>query len=89
MEQFMQILMWDFYRTPFAQLRRLSLAAMGGLLTEQAGVMDIGMDGMILVGCFAAAAFSFFLSSAGAGVLAAVAAGALIGLFFRRTRSPV
>ena len=26
------------------------LAAMGGLLTEQAGIMNRGMDGMILVG---------------------------------------
>lgn len=58
------------------------LAAMGGLLTEQAGVMNIGMDGMIVTGCFAAVAFSFAFSSAGMGVLAAVLAGALIGLFF-------
>ena len=35
------------------------LAAMGGLLTEQAGIMNIGMDGMILVGAFVAVAFSF------------------------------
>lgn len=28
------------------------LAAMGGLLTEQAGIMNIGMDGMILYRSF-------------------------------------
>ena len=28
----------------------VALAAMGGLLTEHAGVMNIGMDGMILIG---------------------------------------
>lgn len=58
------------------------LAAMGGLLTEQAGIMNIGMDGMILIGAFVAVAFSFFMSSAGMGVLAAVLVGIIIGLFF-------
>lgn len=82
MEQFMQIFNVGLLQNTLRAATPVILAAMGGLLTEQAGVMNIGMDGMILVGCFAAAAFSFFLSSAGAGVLAAVAAGALIGLFF-------
>ena len=58
------------------------LAAMGGLLTEQAGIMNIGMDGMILMGAFVAVAFSFTLSSAGMGVLMAVLVGIVIGLFF-------
>lgn len=58
------------------------LAAMGGLLTEQAGIMNIGMDGMILIGAFAAVTFSFFCSSAAVGVLVAVLLGILIGLFF-------
>ena len=58
------------------------LAAMGGLLTEHAGIMNIGMDGMILMGAFAAVAVSFALSSAAMGVAAAVAAGILAGLFF-------
>ncbi|MBR5230497.1 MAG: ABC transporter permease [Firmicutes bacterium] len=58
------------------------LAAMGGLLTEQAGIMNIGMDGMILIGAFVAVAFSFACSSAGMGVLLAVLVGILIGIFF-------
>ena len=58
------------------------LAAMGGLMTEHAGIMNIGMDGMILIGAFAAVAFSFTMSSAAMGVLAAVLCGILIGLFF-------
>lgn len=58
------------------------LAAMGGLLTEQAGIMNIGMDGMILIGAFVAVAFSFTMSSAATGVLVAVLAGIAIGLFF-------
>ena len=57
------------------------LAAMGGLLTEQAGIMNIGMDGMILIGAFVAVAFSFTMSSAAMGVIAAVLVGIAIGLF--------
>lgn len=58
------------------------LAAMGGLLTEHAGIMNIGMEGMILMGAFVAVAFSFTMSSAAMGVLAAVLIGILVGLFF-------
>lgn len=58
------------------------LAAMGGLLTEQAGIMNIGMDGMILIGAFVAVAFSYFCASASMGVFMAVLAGIVIGLFF-------
>ncbi len=58
------------------------LAALGGLFTEHAGIMNIGMDGMILVGAFAAVAASYFFASAAVGVLAAVLMGILIGLLF-------
>ena len=58
------------------------LAAMGGLMTEQAGIMNIGMDGMILFGAFVAVVFSYLFTSATVGVLAAVLVGILIGLLF-------
>jgi len=58
------------------------LAAMGGLFTEHAGIMNIGMDGMILIGAFSAVVFSFLFASAPMGVLFAVIIGIAIGLFF-------
>ena len=58
------------------------LAAMGGLFTEHAGIMNIGMDGMILIGAFCAVVFSFLFASAPMGVLFAVIIGIAIGLFF-------
>ncbi len=60
----------------------VALAALGGLMTEHAGIMNIGMDGMILMGAFVAAAMSTFFASAAMGVFAAIAFGVLIGLFF-------
>ena len=58
------------------------LAALGGLLTDQAGILNIGMEGMMLMGCFFGVAFSFLFASSGIGVLAAVLIGILMGLFF-------
>ena len=60
----------------------VALAALGGLLTEHAGIMNIGMDGMILMGAFVAAAISAALASAMLGVLAAILFGVIVGLFF-------
>ena len=60
----------------------VALAAMGGLMTEHAGIMNIGMDGMILMGAFTAVAVSAVTGSAWLGLLAAVLVGMLVGLFF-------
>lgn len=60
----------------------VALAALGGLMTEHAGIMNIGMDGMILIGAFTAVAVSVATGSAFAGVVCAVLVGMLVGLFF-------
>ena len=60
----------------------VALAALGGLMTEHAGIMNIGMDGMILMGAFTAVAVSVLTGSAWLGLLAAVLVGVLVGLFF-------
>lgn len=60
----------------------LILAALGGLLTQQAGILNIGMEGMILLGAFFGVVGSYFLGSAFAGVALAAFVGLLIGLLF-------
>lgn len=60
----------------------VALAAMGGAMTEHAGIMNIGMDGMILMGAFTAVAVSIVTGSAFLGTVAAIAVGILVGLFF-------
>ena len=60
----------------------LILAALGGLLTQQAGILNIGMEGMILLGAFFAVVGSYFFGSAFAGVALAALVGLIIGLIF-------
>lgn len=60
----------------------VALAALGGAMTEHAGTMNIGMDGMILMGAFTAVAASIATGSAFLGAFAAIAVGVLMGLFF-------
>lgn len=60
----------------------VALAAIGGSLTEHAGIMNIGMDGMILMGAFFGVFGSYLLGSAWAGLGFALIMGVLVGLFF-------
>lgn len=82
MDQLTQIFNTGLLQNTLRTATPVILAALGGLLTEQAGIMNIGMDGMIVTGCFVAVAVSFVAGSAGLGVLLAVLAGILIGLLF-------
>lgn len=61
------------------------LAAMGGLLNRQGGIVNIGLEGLMLVGAFAAVIVSAQWSSSGLGVLAAAITGGLAGLIFSWT----
>ena len=83
--------LWSLLKTvispgTFNQMLRsatpVALAAMGGALTEHAGIMNIGMDGMILLGAFVGVIGSYLTASAGLGVLTAVGLGVLVGLLF-------
>ncbi|MFL6292394.1 MAG: ABC transporter permease [Thermoanaerobaculia bacterium] len=58
----------------------LLLAALGGLYSERAGVINIGLEGMMLAGAFTAAVVTHFAGNPGLGLLAASAAGAAVAL---------
>jgi ABC-type uncharacterized transport system permease subunit len=58
----------------------LILAAMGGVVNERTGVLNLGMDGMMLIGAFSAFAGSYFMGNAWMGVLIAVISCMLLGL---------
>lgn len=57
------------------------IAALGEILLERAGVLNVGIEGAMLIGALVSFAGSFYTGSATMGLLAAVAAGALMGLF--------
>ena len=58
----------------------LVLAALGGLVAERSGIVDIGLEGKMLVSAFAAAATAAVTGSAWAGLAAGIAAAVLVGL---------
>lgn len=58
----------------------LVFGALGGVLGERAGVVNIAIDGQLLAGAFAAAVVGSIIGSSWAGVLGAMAAGALVAL---------
>jgi len=82
MEQILEVFNIGLLQNTLRSATPVILAAMGGLLTEHAGIMNIGMDGMILMGAFVAVAASYAMASAAMGVVFAVLVGILVGLFF-------
>jgi simple sugar transport system permease protein len=69
----------------FATLRLatpLIFAALGGLLSERSGVVNIALEGFILFGAFAAATATHFSGSPGLGWMTAFAAGALMAALY-------
>ncbi len=55
------------------------ITAVGAIYTERSGVVNIGLEGMMVVGAFAGAAGSYFLGPYG-GILAGMLAGAFMAL---------
>ncbi|MCC5910201.1 MAG: ABC transporter permease [Clostridiaceae bacterium] len=60
----------------------LILAGLGGLLTMHAGMLNIGMEGMILLGAFFGVVGSYFFASSFMGVVLAVVVGIIIGVIY-------
>ncbi|HEX8129702.1 MAG TPA: ABC transporter permease [Pyrinomonadaceae bacterium] len=56
----------------------LLLAALGGLFSERAGIINIALEGLMLAGAFTAAAVTHYTGSPWIGLLAGIAAGTLV-----------
>jgi general nucleoside transport system permease protein len=69
----------------------LMFAALGGLFSERSGVINIALEGMMLVGAFGAAVGTYALHSpwvgSACGMLASMFLAAVYGLFVIRLRS--
>jgi simple sugar transport system permease protein len=58
----------------------LVYAALGGVISERSGVINIGLEGMMAAGAFTAVCVSYGTHSPALGLVAGIAAGALVGL---------
>lgn len=59
----------------------LIFAALGGVISERSGVVNIGIEGMMTIGAFAGATVGYFTANPWLGFISAGIAGAVIGLF--------
>lgn len=60
----------------------LIFAAMGGLLSERSGVINIALEGFMLIGAFGAAAGALASHSPEVGLVAAAASGAVVAALY-------
>lgn len=56
-------------------------ATLGEIITERSGVLNVGLEGIMLVGACTSVMVTFQTGNAAFGVLSALAAGAVLGLF--------
>lgn len=72
----------DFVVSVIASSTPLLLAATGELVAEKAGVLNLGVEGMMLVGAVTGFGVAHVTGSAALGILAGAAAGAALALIF-------
>jgi general nucleoside transport system permease protein len=58
----------------------IMLAALGGMFSERSGILNIGLEGMMLAGSLVGFAAGYFSSNLWVGSLAAILVGAALGL---------
>ena len=58
----------------------IALAGLGGLWSERSGVVNIGLEGMMILGTFFGADFAYFSHSPWVGVLGGIAGGLIGGV---------
>jgi simple sugar transport system permease protein len=65
-------------KTTFQMATPLVLTALGGMYSERSGIVNIGLEGMMLIGAFGAVAATYFTDNPWIGILAAVASGGVL-----------
>lgn len=82
MDTLQQILTASTLFVVLMKVAPLLLAALGGAFTQQGSILNIGLEGMMLIGAFTSVAVGSYFNSALLGVIAAMAAGTLLAVIF-------
>ena len=82
MRNFLNVFSIGLFQNTLRTATPVVLAGLGVLMTDPVGIMNIGMDGMMLCGAFFAVLGSCFLGGWIGGLAAALAVGLLLGAFF-------
>ncbi|MEO0844460.1 MAG: ABC transporter permease, partial [Cyanobacteria bacterium J06643_5] len=69
----------DFLSSSIRLTIPLTFAALGGMYSERAGILNIALEGMLLTGAFVSAATTFYTNNPWIGILSAVIAGGIVG----------
>ncbi len=73
---------YEFLLSVLRMATPLMFAALGGMFSERAGVINIALEGLMLVGAFTAAVITLHSGSPGLGFAGAGVAGAVFGLLY-------
>ena len=70
----------DFFASTVRMASPILYATMGGILNERAGIINIGLEGIMLTGALTGVVVSFYTNDPWLGFAAAIAAGGVVGL---------
>ncbi len=80
LETLTQVLQVSFFAAIIRISTPLLLATLGELINERAGVLNLGIEGIMLLGAMVGFSAAYFTGNLWLGLLAAIAVGALAGL---------
>jgi len=82
MEVLVDLFTLDLIRSSVRLATPIILAAIGGALCNRAGVLNLALEGKMLLGAFLGILAAFFLKSSSLGVVVAALSGGLLGAIF-------
>jgi simple sugar transport system permease protein len=80
--QFIDVIDAKLFSSMIRMATPISLAALGGVMTSQAGILNISLEGMMIISAFFAALGSYLFQSAMMGVIFGIMAGFLMSVLF-------
>lgn len=82
MEQFFSVFTVELLNSGIRLATPILLAALGGALCNQAGVLNLALESKMLLGAFVGILAAFYVGNSYVGLLVAMVAGGLLGLLF-------